>query len=169
MSTTKFSTIVLTAALLSSQAIAATNPAALVKIGKNEIIDLLNDPDSAKFKHMSLTESLTDGTKTLCGSYNAKNKAGGYGEFSLFFVTMTANGKPTKVWTEQTRQESDFYDIDREIARRLDRAEIGEIGAINERRDARLARTAQILAEIKEAEARCTASPGKVKVIQKLQ
>lgn len=82
---------------------------------------------------------------------------------------MTANGKPTKVWTEQTRQESDFYDIDRQIARRLDQGEIGELGAIDARLNARLARTAEILAEIKESEARCAASPGKVKVIQKIQ
>ena len=159
---------VLLITLSSSTVFAATSVANLINVGKAEIIDLLNDPDSAKFKRMSLTESLSDGTKTLCGSYNAKNTAGGYGEFSLFFVTMTANGKPIKVWTEQTYQESDFYDIDRDIARRLDRAEIGEMGAINARRDARVARADQILAELKEAEARCTATPGKIKVIKKI-
>jgi hypothetical protein len=157
----------LSLAIASSVAAPVAKPDKFVKQGKHEIVDLLNDPESARFKHLSLNESIGDGNKTLCGSFNAKNGSGGYGEFKLFFVTMTTTGKTVKMWTQDVRSESDFYAIDRQIARKLELGEIGELGAINSRRDARLERNSQLIDEIKEAEARCTAAPGRVKVIWK--
>lgn len=138
-----------------------------IKQGKHEIVDLLNDPDSARFKRLVLTESVENGNRILCGSFNAKNASGGYGEFKLFFVVMTATAKVEKIWTERVRSESDFYDIDREIESKLQAGEIGDFGAINARRDARINRSHQISEELKVAEALCTPVQGKIKLLWK--
>lgn len=59
-----------------------------IKKFKNEILDRLKDPDSAKFRKLTWKTPIDKhGNKivVLCGEVNAKNAMGGYTGYSKFF------------------------------------------------------------------------------------
>ena len=62
-------------------AAAAPKESKLVVNSKNAVIELLKDPESARFKNLrTYNESI------VCGEVNAKNSYGGYVGFKRFFV-----------------------------------------------------------------------------------
>ncbi|WP_373988114.1 hypothetical protein [Duganella sp. BuS-21] len=52
----------------------------IIKNLKNELVNSLSDPESAKFRSIGFNPK----TKTLCGEVNAKNSFGGYSGFQWF-------------------------------------------------------------------------------------
>lgn len=68
------------------------NPTRIVEIAKAEIIDDLVDPESVRFKKNFKAYALSNGDYAVCGSYNAKNRMGGYGGYKPFIMRIR-NGK----------------------------------------------------------------------------
>jgi hypothetical protein len=63
----------------------ASGPANALKgqdLAKSKVLALLNDPESAKFRSISVSP----GSGATCGFVSAKNSMGGYGEAARFIV-----------------------------------------------------------------------------------
>ena len=56
---------------------------------KAYLLELLNDPDSAKFRRFRYVRDEVNSVSVFCGEINAKNQFGGYVGFKKFFFTTT--------------------------------------------------------------------------------
>lgn len=80
----------------------ATNRQSEDEVGqaKAKIVSMLNDPESARFGSIEISPS----TKAICGTVNAKNAMGGYGQPRRFFVTGDlARIEDSEVWKFNVR------------------------------------------------------------------
>jgi hypothetical protein len=58
---------------------------------KKELIDNLNDPESAKIRKLMYFNDQNNNIQVLCGEINAKNRMGGYVGYEKFFIA--SNGR----------------------------------------------------------------------------
>lgn len=145
--------------------------AKLVDIGKRELANMLNDPPSARFKSLHITEWIAGDERTeqalaLCGSFNAKNRYGGYGDYELFYVEMSRLGSVSKVWMA-AKSDNDFTAIDEEIDAELAKGNIGPLGAIKRKGTARTQRLEKESDFLKLYGDRCVPEQGTAKDIWK--
>ncbi len=52
---------------------------------KQAVLNLLNDPDSAQFRHVVFSR-FENGAAVFCGAVNARNSFGGYAPFRAFYA-----------------------------------------------------------------------------------
>jgi hypothetical protein len=69
---------------------------------KSKVVDRLIDPESAKFRKLTLLA----GDKGLCGEVNAKNRSGGYTGFAAFAVKPSGESVILKALTLDIAQEN---------------------------------------------------------------
>ena len=60
----------------------------IIEIGKKGIQEKLKDPESARFKELTVHkgETPTEGVYYVCGEINSKNSYGGYAGFTPFYA-----------------------------------------------------------------------------------
>lgn len=78
--------LILASVSISSTAVAAPAPAALVNKAKAIIAKRLIDPDSLQVRSTRLVTASVNGKsqQVLCGEFNSKNRMGGYAGFETF-------------------------------------------------------------------------------------
>ncbi|MBC6982903.1 hypothetical protein [Caulobacter sp. 17J80-11] len=84
--------------------------AAVVVGAQKAVKEKLTDPDSAKFRSLSVYRQ-SSGVKVVCGEVNAKNRAGGYNGFERFISA----GTTKYTWLEQ--EADDMNSLWREVCR----------------------------------------------------
>lgn len=96
-----------------------------IKAAKRELTKEFLDPDSANFRDTFVTSS--NGSQTLCGEVNAKNKVGGYVGYKAFIVPYDKKQAEftsilLKNYDQQSREgelKSELFDISWEVSCKL--------------------------------------------------
>lgn len=84
--------------------------------GKKAVVDLLKDPDSARFKDVFYKEPKEPGGfPVICGSVNARNSYGGYSGYSRFISDGTSKRTIFDTGKEEFEDEWIYYCSDRRV------------------------------------------------------